>query len=279
MDVNRLPSDSHAPGRIPAISRVRIPVLVVALDLPTLAEAVDLVEALRGRVSWFKVGSALFTAAGPPAVQAVRGRGGRVFLDLKFHDIPRTVASAVEAAVQLGVDLLTVHVAAGREALVAAVRARDRSLQRRKKGSDPSIRPGRKKGSDPFCRPLLVGVTRLTSEPGAPDVARHVVESAVLARECGLDGVVAAVSEVPEIKRACGDEFIVVTPGIRPAGDRAADQRRTATPAEAVRAGADYLVVGRPIIAAPDPHAAAIRILAEMEAAARQDPPGPPRKQ
>ncbi|MDQ7819723.1 MAG: orotidine-5'-phosphate decarboxylase [Armatimonadota bacterium] len=254
-------------GRAPAVPRSRDSVLVVALDVPTLAEAEDLVDRLCGLVSWFKVGSELFTAAGPAAVRAVLDRGGQVFLDLKFHDIPRTVAAAVRAAADLGVSMMTVHVAAGDEALTRSARA----LRTRR---DP---PGRL--SDRVsARPLLVGVTRLTSEPATSGTSGQIVEAALLSRRCGLDGVVAAAGEAAAIRQVCGSDFIIVTPGIRPAGTDEGDQARTATPRDAVRAGADYLVVGRPILEAPDPREAAGSILEEIEAALRQEGDAPPRK-
>lgn len=276
-------SPDPASGRASAVPRFRAPVLVVALDVPTLSEAEDLVDSLRGRVVWFKVGSELFTSAGPPAVRAVLDRGGRVFLDLKFHDIPRTVAAAVRAAADLGVSMMTVHVAAGEEALTRA--AQVLRTRRDSPGMLPDRAPARPHVRAPGARmplpgprPVLVGVTRLTSEPATADAPDQVVEAALLSRRCGLDGVVAAAGEAPAVRAACGSDFIIVTPGIRPAGTSGGDQVRTATPLEAVRAGADYLVVGRPILEAPDPRAAAAAILEEVDAALRQEGDVPPRK-
>jgi orotidine-5'-phosphate decarboxylase len=224
------------------------PALIVALDLPALGDAEALVHRLRPVTPWFKVGSMLFTRAGPDAVRRVHDAGGRVFLDLKFHDIPQTVAGAVAAAVDLGVALVTVHCAAGPAALASAVGAR------------------------PAGSPLkLLGVTRLTSEAGR--VGAGVVRAALAARDAGLDGVTASVRECARIKASCGEAFSVLTPGIRPAGATSHDQARVATPRQAVRAGADYVVVGRPIVAALDPAAAAAAIWREMEVASRRRQP------
>lgn len=225
--------------------------LIVALDVPTWEDAARVVTALAPAVRWFKVGSELFTAVGPRAVTMILERGGRVFLDLKFHDIPRTVAAAVGAAARLGVNMMNIHVASGEEALRAAVVANGHA------GPDP--------------RPLLLGVTRLTSLLDGPEVIADVIDAAARAKWCGLDGVIASAREAAAIKAACGQEFVVVTPGIRPAGSSSGDQRRTATPAEAISAGADYLVVGRPVLATRDPGAVVSHILQEMDAAARQE--------
>ncbi len=228
-------------SRVPARER-----LIVALDVPAVHDAVRLVDALASAVTWFKVGSELFTAAGPQAVAAVRERGKRVFLDLKFHDIPRTVASAVDAAVRLGAEMINLHVAAGEDAMrLAAQTVTTRSQP----------------------RSLLLGVTRLTSEQESPELLAAVVDAAARAKWCGLDGVIASARETAAIKAACGREFVVVTPGIRPAGAPSGDQRRVTTPADAVRAGADFLVVGRPVLSAADPVAVVARMVQEMEAA------------
>lgn len=215
---------------------------MVALDVPSLSQAARLVEDVRPATDWFKVGSILFTAAGPDAVRMVHAAGGRVVLDLKFHDIPQTVEGAVAAAADLGVALLTVHCAAGPAALAAAVRAARRSSALR-----------------------VLGVTLLTSARGRGGV----LAAARLACAAGLDGVTAAAGEVRGIKRVCGAGFLVLTPGIRPAGADAADQARIATPRAAVRAGSDFLVVGRPVVAARDPLAAARAIQDEIAAAWR----------
>lgn len=238
-------------SRVTALSRYRVAArerLIVALDFPSLAEAAEMVGKLAPVVSWFKVGSELFTAAGPDAVAMVRAYGGKVFLDLKYHDIPNTVHRAVAAAGRLGVVMLNVHIAGGEAVLRAAIEA-SQSL------SGP--------------RPLVLGVTVLTSDE--MDVGT-VVKSARLARTCGLHGVIASAREAVAIKKACGEEFIVVTPGIRPSGWPGDDQRRTMTPAAAIREGSDYLVVGRPITAATDPRFAAETVLAEFESAPRLTP-------
>jgi len=226
--------------------------LIVALDVPQADEARSLVERLQGKVGLFKVGSQAFTAAGPELVRGIVSRGERVFLDLKFHDIPNTVAGAVASASQLGVSLLTVHGLGGRAMLEAAV------------------------GALPAMGTRLLAITVLTSHDedtlGEVGVAGGVSDSvrrlARLAKDAGADGVVASPHEVALIREACGRDFLVVTPGIRPAGAAAGDQARAATPAAALTAGADYLVVGRPITAAADPAAAADRIVREMEAVA-----------
>ena len=250
--------------------------LIVALDVPSLQEATRLVEILAPEIVWFKVGSELFTSAGPHAVAMVRAHGGRVFLDLKFHDIPNTVAGAVAAACGLGVSMLNVHVAAGPTALRAAVETRNRGSGFGVRGSEipedgwSPIHESRITSHDP-SRPLLIGVTLLTSHRESPEIVRQVVEAAVLAKQCGLDGVVASAREARAIKAACGAGFVVVTPGIRPAAANPADQGRVATPADALRAGADFLVVGRPVRTAPDPRTAVHSLLAEMQGVLRKD--------
>lgn len=211
--------------------------LIVALDLPSLESAQALVDRLTPAVRWYKIGAELFTAAGPHAVALVLDRGGRIFLDLKFHDIPHTVAGAVRAALRLGVSMVTVHVAGGGAMMRAAASSR---------GPAPA---------------LVLGVTALTSVDAG---VAHVVDLARAAREAGLDGVVAAPREAAAVKAALGRGCIVVTPGIRPSPAPADDQRRTATPAEAVMSGSDFLVVGRPVTAAPDPLGAVEQILDEI---------------
>jgi orotidine-5'-phosphate decarboxylase len=227
--------------------------LIVALDLPTADEALALVDELGDPAGWFKVGSQLFTRAGPALVDDLKDRGKRVFLDLKYHDIPNTVARAVEAAAELGADMLTLHASGGSAMLTAA---------RDAVGQDG---------------PALIGVTLLTSFTAADveevwdkelrSLRDEVARLTALARAAELDGVVASPLEVEALKRKHGAEFLVVTPGIRPVGDTAGDQVRTGTPADAVRAGADYLVIGRPIYAADDPADAFHRISAEVERA------------
>ena len=234
--------------------------LLVALDVESLADAEGLLARLDGVVTGCKIGTQLFTAAGPAAVEMARKRGFRVFLDLKFHDIPNTVAGAVREATRLGVFMLTIHASGG----VAMMRAAAESA--RNAAAELKV-----------ARPLVVGVTVLTSldrralevEVGVPvTVERHVLALAEHAREAGLDGVVASPQEIRALRLAMGPRWVIVTPGVRPA-DRASaadDQARTATPAAAVAAGADYLVVGRPIVKAPDPIAAARAILTELTA-------------
>ena len=229
--------------------------LLVALDVDSIEDAGALLDGLAGVVTGCKIGSQLFTAAGPAAVELAHKRDFRVFLDLKFHDIPNTVAGAVREATRLGVFMLNVHASGG----VAMMRAAAESA--RSAAAEFKV-----------ARPLVVGVTVLTSldrraleiEVGVPvTVERHVLALADHAREAGLDGVVASPQEIRALRLAMGPRWVIVTPGVRPA-DRADDQARTATPAAAVAAGADYLVVGRPIIEASDPTAAARAILAEL---------------
>lgn len=218
-------------------------------------------------VGMFKINIHLFTAAGPSAVEKLRRLGPEIFLDLKFHDIPNTVMGAVSAACALpGVHLLNVHALGGLEMMRAAATARDAS-----KLAKPQ-------------RPKVLGVTILTSmddaslkKVGVADTAaRSVVKLARLVRQAGLDGVVASPQEIRAVRKACGKDFLIVVPGVRPEVGGATvrtkrrktdDQARVATPSEAIRDGADYLVIGRPITAAPDPEAAARAILDEMASA------------
>ena len=243
--------------------------LLVALDVDTVDHARALADQLRGVVGGFKIGSRLFTSHGPSFVEHLVSRGDRVFLDLKFHDIPNTVAGAVAAATRLGVWMVNVHASGGRAMLQAAREAADAEAAR-------LLRPA----------PLVIAVTILTSlsermlaEIGVDSpMAAQVERLAALAQSAGLDGVVASPQEISVIRARCGAQFTIVTPGIRPdspeVSDRGAgapgvhdDQQRTLTAAEALSAGASYLVVGRPIIAAPDPRLAAERIAADCRAA------------
>jgi len=231
--------------------------LFVALDVDTVAEARALADRLRGVVGGFKIGSRLFTSEGPAFVEELASRGDRVFLDLKFHDIPNTVAGAVTAATRLGVWMVNVHASGGGAMMRAARSAADEEAARRS-------RPA----------PLLIAVTMLTSldqealsEVGfTTSVAGQVERLAALTESAGLDGVVASPHEIAIIRRRCGPDFAIVTPGIRGAGDTKGDQSRTLSAADALAAGASYLVVGRPIIAAADPRAAAERIADECVA-------------
>jgi orotidine-5'-phosphate decarboxylase len=220
--------------------------VIVALDLPTSEAALALVLGLAPHPGLFKIGLQLYTAAGPDIVHAVRDLGGRVFLDLKLHDIPNTVRGAVESAASLGVEMLTIHLSGGRAMIEAAVGA-----------APPEV--------------LLLGVTVLTSvdeatlrETGveAP-LEKHLLRLAQLGAESGIGGVVASPLELAPLRRAHGPKLKIVTPGIRPRAAAANDQKRTLAPAEALRAGADFLVIGRPITAALDPRAALEQIVAD----------------
>jgi orotidine-5'-phosphate decarboxylase len=219
--------------------------LVVALDVPTADEALALVDRLAGSVGMFKVGSQLFTAAGPRLVEDLVRRGEKVFLDLKFHDIPNTVSSAARVACGLGVSLFTVHGLGGSAMVSAAVEAVAGTGTR------------------------VLAITVLTSHaPGSlqelgiagalPDVVRRL---ALVAHGARAHGVVASPEEIPLLRQACGPGFLIVTPGIRPASAAQGDQARVATPPAAVAAGADYIVVGRPILKAADPARAAADIV------------------
>ena len=235
--------------------------LLVALDVESGARALELATTLHGIVDGVKVGSRLFTLEGPSLVRHLADTGTPVFLDLKFHDIPNTVAQAVEAAVTTGAWMIDVHASGGVPMMQAAAQA----------AADTARRLNRSKA-------LVIAVTVLTSMDEqtlrAGGIERplfdHVVALAQMAKQAGLDGVVASPQETAAIRAACGPDFAIVTPGIRgaSAGSEKNDQTRTMGPAEAVRAGASHLVVGRPIIAAADPRSAAQRIVAEMKAGA-----------
>ena len=224
--------------------------LIVALDVPTLDEGSRLLDRLGGSVRWFKVGMQLFTAAGPAVVREIRSRGASVFLDLKFHDIPNTVAGAAQSAAALGVEMFNVHAGGGEEMMRAAKVAaslRDAPL-------DEHSRHG-------VARPLVIAVTILTSQAASE---ADVLKLARAAKASGLDGVVCSAREAVTLKRELGADFKLVCPGIRPAWSETGDQKRIVTPHDAVKAGADYIVVGRPILAAPNPAEAAKRVLDEM---------------
>jgi orotidine-5'-phosphate decarboxylase len=232
--------------------------LLVALDVDTASQALALAEKLRGVVGGFKIGSRLFTSQGPSIVEELAGRGDRVFLDLKFHDIPNTVAGAVAAAARLGAWMINVHASGGSAMMVAAREAAAETAAQRS-----------------LQRPLVVAVTMLTSLDGqaaqevgfVDDVAQQVGRLAALAQRAGLDGVVASPQEIGLIRQRCGGAFEVVTPGIRGPADVKGDQSRTMSASEALGAGASYLVVGRPVIAAADPRSAAERLVAECRGA------------
>jgi orotidine-5'-phosphate decarboxylase len=231
--------------------------LLVALDVDCGAKALELARALRGIVGGVKIGSRLFTLEGPSLVHELAETGARVFLDLKFHDIPNTVAQAVESAVLTGAWMVNVHASGGRPMMEGAFRAAAATAERQKRTA-----------------PLVIAVTVLTSmdAPTLHSVGvdrpldSQVVALARLTKESGLDGVVASPLETAAIREACGPDFVIVTPGIRgaAAGAEKNDQTRTMGPAEAVRAGATYIVVGRPIIGAADPRDAAKKIVSEL---------------
>jgi orotidine-5'-phosphate decarboxylase len=236
--------------------------LIVALDFDSLTTAVKFAKQVADLVGMFKIGSQLFTSAGPEAVRQVAQLGAGIFLDLKFHDIPNTVAGAVLASAAMpGVQLVNVHALGGTAMMQAATQA---------------ISAGVPMGED---RPRLLAVTVLTSMDqksirevgiGGPPKLR-VVKLAKLAQKAGVDGVVASVQEAKAIRKACGREFLIATPGVRPKdaslGSGKDDQSRTATPREAIKAGADFVIVGRPILAAADPRAAAQELVDEIAAA------------
>lgn len=225
--------------------------LIVALDVETMDEARRIVDTLASTVKIFKVGLGLFTAYGPDAVEMVHKKGAKVFLDLKFHDIPSTVACAVKSAAKLGVFMVNLHSLGGADMIKRAVEAMGSSKD----------------------RPKLLGVTILTSmdqtaigEIGiSAKVEDEVLNLAKIARDNGLDGVVASPKETALIRKTLGDDFIIVTPGIRPSWSGKGDQKRIMTPKEAIEAGADYIVVGRPILEAREPLDAAKKVIEEIE--------------
>jgi orotidine-5'-phosphate decarboxylase len=225
----------------------------IPLDFPTARAAWPIVEKLLPLGPGFKVGLELFVAEGPAFVRGLRERGAEIFLDLKFHDIPNTVAGAIRSASELGVSYFNVHCGGGGEMLRAAARARDEAAR---KGAAPK----------------LLGVTVLTSldDQGVQEVGFGRSASAQvklfveLAQACGLDGVVCSAQELALVRQLAGPAFVTMIPGIRPAGSAAGDQKRTMTPKEAAAAGADYLVIGRPITGAPDPVEALRKVLAEL---------------
>lgn len=231
--------------------------LVLALDVDDFKKAEELVDELSDYIETFKIGNQLFTAEGTKVVNMINERGGKVFLDLKFHDIPNTVARAAEVATKLGVYIFNVHTSGGYEMMKAAAEASEKI----------SLASGVRK-------PLILGVTLLTSinqEILEKDLGikrrlgEQVVHLAKLAKAAGLDGVVASSREIKEIRKACGKDFIILTPGIRPAGKSSDDQKRIMTPGEAIKLGADFLVIGRPIRNASNPVEATKEILREME--------------
>jgi orotidine-5'-phosphate decarboxylase len=234
--------------------------LIVALDVDSLEQAKNLVQLLSREVGMFKIGKQLFTHAGPQAVRLIQDLGGEIFLDLKFHDIPSTVAKAAIEATRLGVKMFNVHASGSLEMMRLTVKEVERVCRLEK-----------------LRRPIMLAVTVLTSlnqddlqRVGVQhEVADQVVRLALLTREAAMDGVVASPQEVAVIRKACGRSFVIVTPGIRPNNGNRDDQQRVMTPLSAVRGGVDYIVVGRPIVEAGDPIAAARAIVAEMEQGGR----------
>jgi orotidine-5'-phosphate decarboxylase len=233
--------------------------LIVALDVETASEALNLFNALKDVAGMFKIGSQLFTSAGPDIVREIVRAGGRIFLDLKFHDIPNTVAAAGVEATRLGVSIFNIHACGGGEMM--------------RRTSDAVTETALREG---ITRPHVIGVTVLTSagdstlaEAGfSSSAVEQVRRLARLTSESGLDGVVASPHEVKLVRETVGQrDFVIVTPGVRPSGVAHHDQRRVMTPSEAVRAGADYLVVGRAILKATDPSRAAHEIIEEMRRA------------
>ncbi len=221
--------------------------LIVALDFPDASQAIDLVCDLARDVRTFKIGLQLYTAAGPEIVHSVKAAGGQVFLDLKLHDIPSTVAKAVAAAVEIGVRMLTLHLSGGRAMVEAAVAQ-----------APPHL--------------LLLGVTVLTSFDDATlqeigvesTVEEQAIRLAQLGAGAGVQGLIASPHEVATLRSRVSQKLVIITPGVRPSGAAADDQKRFMTPREALQAGADYLVVGRPITADPEPREAVQRILSEL---------------
>jgi orotidine-5'-phosphate decarboxylase len=233
--------------------------LILALDLDNLESVKKLVRLLSGEVGMFKVGKQLFLHAGPVVVKLIHEMGGEVFLDLKFHDIPTTVAKAAIEATRLGVKMLNVHASGSLEMMSRTVKEVNRVCRQEK-----------------LRRPTMLAVTVLTSLDKSDlskvgvdgEVVDQVVRLALLSRKAGIDGVVASPHEVAQIRAACGKRFIIVSPGIRPRGTAKEDQTRVMTPGEAIRVGADYIVVGRPIVEAKDPLRGAREIISELEESA-----------
>ncbi len=231
--------------------------IIVALDLPDAASALEMARSLRGQVEWVKVGMTLFYAEGPSIVRELRSLGFKVFVDLKLNDIPHQVEGACRSLTRAGADMLTVHASGGRAMMEAAVKATEAAAAKFR-----------------APRPKIVAVTVLTSldtaaleEVGVTAPAgEQVATLAMLASDAGCDGIVCSPNEAAAMRAILGDVALIVTPGVRPAGEDASDQARTATPAEAIAAGASYLVIGRPITGATNPVAAATAIAEEMSA-------------
>lgn len=232
--------------------------IIVPLDVSSEAQAIALVEQLP-QVTFWKVGLELFVSSGPNILRTLKDRQKRIFLDLKFHDIPNTVAGACREAAAYGVDLITVHAVAGRQALQAAFSA--------------ALEGSEKAGCPPAKLIAITLLTSLNSRDLAFDLKiplelpEYVLQMALLAKEARLNGVVCSPAEVEQLRQTCGDDFLLVCPGVRPKWSEVGDQRRSMTPSNAIKAGADYLVIGRPITAATDPVAAWERICDELAAA------------
>lgn len=234
--------------------------IIVPLDVPTETAAIALIDQLP-QISWWKVGLELFVSCGPNILSILKQRQKRIFLDLKFHDIPNTVAGACRSAASYGVDLLTIHATSGRVALTAAQEA---------------VTEGAKAtGQKP---PQLIAITILTSLTSRDlafdlkiplELPEYALQMALLAQETGLSGAVCSPQEVEQLRRVCGDNFVLVCPGVRPTWAEGRDQKRSLTPAKAIKAGADYLVIGRPITAAANPKEALERICKEIEGVCR----------
>ncbi|MDZ7967190.1 MAG: orotidine-5'-phosphate decarboxylase [Nostoc sp. DedSLP03] len=233
--------------------------IIVALDVPDEQSAIALVDRLED-VTFFKVGLELFTSTGPKILEVLKSRQKRIFLDLKFDDIPNTVAGACRNAARYGVDLLTIHATCGREALKAATEAAQIGA------AQASVKP-----------PKLIAITLLTSISARQlafdlkiplELPEYALEMALLAQESGLDGVVCSPQEVAQLRQTCGNDFLLVCPGVRPTWADIGDQKRSLTPAQAIKAGADYLVIGRPITTATEPELAWKRISEELIAVA-----------
>ncbi|MBD2449209.1 orotidine-5'-phosphate decarboxylase [Nostoc sp. FACHB-152] len=229
--------------------------IIVPLDVPDLESAIALVDKLES-VSFWKVGLELFTSVGPQILEFLKSREKRIFLDLKFHDIPNTVAGACRSASRYGVDLLTIHATAGKDALKAATEAAQAGA------AQAGVQP-----------PKLIAITLLTSISARQlafdlkiplELPEFALEMALMAKESGLDGAVCSPQEVAQLRQTCGDEFLLVCPGVRPTWADKGDQKRSLTPSQAIQAGADYLVIGRPITAAAEPELAWKKISDEL---------------
>ncbi|MBD2345989.1 orotidine-5'-phosphate decarboxylase [Anabaena subtropica] len=229
--------------------------IIVALDVPDEESAIALIDKLEP-VTFWKVGLELFTSSGPKILEVLKSKQKRIFLDLKFHDIPNTVAGACRAAAGYGVDLITIHATSGRDALKAAKEAVQEGA------AEAGVKP-----------PKLIAVTVLTSISARQlaldlkipsELPEYALDMALMAQEMGLDGAVCSPQEVAHLRQICGDDFVLVCPGVRPTWAESGDQKRSLTPSQALQAGADYLVIGRPITAATEPELAWKRISQEL---------------